>query len=120
MNPINSALISNGWKVWPDSYRRDHVTFFAQSFGGHAECRGNRGKPKQIEIYHHHAQSISGLYLHESWAVECTGEMPDGEWIRMQVQSLTDLDTINRTVTLLLTLWDQACQITPTIEEPDL
>lgn len=23
MNPINHALINNGWKIWPDPFRRD-------------------------------------------------------------------------------------------------
>lgn len=113
MNPINLALVSNGWKVWPNPFRDEKKTFLAKRFEGHAKCQCNKPKNKRIEIYHHHAQIINGHHLHDSWSVECTGELPDGEWLRMQVDGLTDLETIEAMVQRLLLIWDHAVSITP-------
>lgn len=113
MNPINLALVSNGWKVWPNPFRDEKKTFLAKRLEGHAKCQCNKPKNKRIEIYHHHAQIINGHHLHDSWSIECTGKLPDGEWLRMQVDGLTDLETIEAMVQRLLLIWDHAVSITP-------
>jgi hypothetical protein len=119
MNPINLALVSNGWKIWPNPFGEKQTTFLAKSFEGHAKCRCNETKNKQIEIYHHHPQTISGHHLYATWSIECNGELPDGEWLRIKVGGLTDLKTIEEMVERLLFIWDHAVSITPKIPKHD-
>jgi hypothetical protein len=119
MHPINQQLLDDGWREYPDHLGERKRLLFCKSFDGHAECKCNEGKRKQVEIYHYPADRINGYVLRESWRVDCVGQLPDNEWLRMNVEGLTDIDTINRTLNQLLKIWDYAVSITPTIEKPN-
>lgn len=119
MNPINHTLVSNGWRIWTDQFGEPGDIAFAQSFDGHAECKCNQGKRKQVEVYYHPRKLVYGCVFNESWTVKCVGQLPDNEWLRMHVENLENLEAIERTVQTLLTIWDEAVKITPYIEQPD-
>jgi hypothetical protein len=115
---INQQLLDDGWKQFPSSFR-EAKQGFAKSFEGHSECKCNKGKRKQIEIYFYPEDRISGHKFEPMWHVTLTGQLPDNEWLRMQVESLKNIETIYRTVGGLLSIWDYAVSITPYIEEPE-
>jgi len=119
MHPINQQLLDDGWRMFPNLFRDEYKQDYAKSFKGHAECKCNAGKRKQVQIHHYLSNRIVGHTLPDVWSVDCTGKLPDNEWLRMNVEGLTDIDTIYRTVDQLLKIWDYAVSIAPTIEEPD-
>lgn len=113
---INDQLILDGWKTF-SSWRGPVTLAFAKSFEGHCDCKCNQRGRKQIEIYYNPEQIVHGHTFKERWSVELVGQLPDNEWLRMQVESLSDIKTIYRTVETLLTIWDNAVFLTPYIEE---
>lgn len=115
---INEQLIADGWHTFGSPFRNERKQGYAKSFDGHAECKCNTGKRKQIEIYHYPPDRIAGHVFEEMWSVDCVGQLPDNKWLRMNVEGLKDIETINRTVQTLLTIWDHAVSITPEIEKP--
>jgi hypothetical protein len=119
MHPINQQLLDNGWRAFPNPSRNERKQGYGKSFDGHAECKCNAGKRKQVEIYHYPPDRIVGHTLSDVWRVDCVGQLPDNEWLCIKVEGLTDIDTINRTVNQLLKIWDYAVSITPTIKEPN-
>ena len=119
MHLINQQLLDDGWRVWPCPYGEKRKTFFAKSFAGHAKCKCNAPKNKQVEIYHSHAGRWGSVDCPDVWSVHLCGKLPDNEWLRTEVQGLDDIDTIYRTVDQLLKIWDYAVSIAPTIEKPD-
>lgn len=114
---INETLLADGWKQYPDPFRDPKKILFAKKFAGHAECACNFGADKQCEIHYHSSERIANVTLPECWSVHMNGELPDGEWLRMRFESLTDLPTIYRCVDLLFLLWDEAVAKTPKIEK---
>ena len=114
---INEQLLADGWRMFPSPFRNDTKQGYAKSFEGHAECKCNQGKRKQIEIYHYSADRILTKTLPETWRVDCVGQLPDNEWLHMNVEGVSDIETIYRTVDQLLKLWDYAVSITPYIKE---
>jgi len=119
MHPINQQLLDDGWRTFPSQFRDERRQGYAKSFDGHAECKCNQRKRKQVEIYHYPSDRIAGHTFPDMWRVDCVGQLPDNEWLRMNVEGLTDIETINRAVDQLLKIWDHAVSITPTIEEPN-
>jgi hypothetical protein len=119
MHPINQQLLDDGWKTFPSPFRDEHMNQgYAKSFEGHAKCKCNEPKNKQVDIWHYKAGRYPGYDCPDVWAVEVVGELPDNEWLRMNVEGLRDLDTIYRTVDQLLKIWDYAVSIAPFIEKP--
>lgn len=113
---INEQLLADGWKKFSNLFE-ERKQGYAKCFDGHMECKRNKGKRKQIEIYHHFSMQIGEHLLPESWSIECVGQLPDNEWLRMKIEAVRDLEIIQRTVDNLLAIWDFAVKNTPCIEE---
>ena len=115
---IMDALLADGWKEWPD-YLHPERRMFAKNFPGHAKCRCNAPKNKQVEVYFRCAERIGGHLLPEAWKVDNIGELPDGQWLRMSIENLKTHDEIMRAVDQLLAGWDHVVSITPFVPEPE-
>ena len=117
MNPIAEKLLADGWKTFRDPFQENR-TCYAKSFEGHAKCKCNAPKNKQVEVYNYHEEQFAGHTFPSRWHIHLNGELPDNEWVRIVVEGLYDYDTIVRKVEELLKAWDFLVSITPTIEEP--
>jgi hypothetical protein len=116
---IITNLITHGWREFPCRLESKGVRAFAKSFEGHAKCKCNDPKNKQVEIYFHPSESVHGYVFEPRFRVDCIGELPNNQWLRMNVESLKTLQEINEQVRILLAAWDHAVSVTPNIEEPE-
>lgn len=115
---ILDALLADGWREWPDHLHPER-RLFAKAFPGHAKCRCNAPKNKQLEIYFRRAERIGDTLLPESWKIDNVGELPDGQWLRMTIESLSTHESILKAVRQLLAGWDHVVSITPSVPDPD-
>jgi hypothetical protein len=119
MNPIITQLLEDGWREYPDQFE-PNARAFAKSFEGHAECQGNQGKRKQVELYYNPADSIYGHVFKERFVVKFYGELPDGCIIRATIENAETFEQITATVQRVLSMWDHLSAITPkTIKNDD-
>ena len=115
---ILDALLAEGWREWPDNLHPER-RLFAKAFPGHAKCRCNAPKDKQVEVYFRRAERIGEHLLPEGWKADNIGELPDGQWLRMSIENLKSHDGITRAVNQLLAAWDHVVSITPFVPDPE-
>jgi hypothetical protein len=119
MNPeqIIRHLISEGWKEFPAQFKEPGTIALARKHEGHAKCKCNEPKDKQLEVYCHPLRRIGGHEFKPRFTAENIGQLPNNQWLRMSIEGLTTLEEINQAVDSLLVAWDAAVEKTPYIEE---
>ena len=117
MHQINQQLLDDGWSKYKSPFNKQGQEYYAKSFDGHAKCKCNKHKRKQVKIIHYAAGRYGYVPCPDMWAVEINGQLPDNEWLRLCVEGLSDIETIYRTAGQLLEVWNYAVSIAPTIEE---
>lgn len=115
---IIDDLIADGWREQPSHYR-DGTRLFCKSFADASECKCNQGKGKQLEIYYYLPQRISRFDIPDRFQIECHGQLPNNEWIRMSFGDLSSIDKINSAAKTLIDLWNHAVSITPNVEDTE-
>lgn len=116
---IIAALVAVGWREFPCHFESKGARAFAKSFEGHAECKCNQGKRKQIEVYFWPLQLFHGHTFQPRFRVDCVGELPSNQWLRMNIEALTTLEEINLAVASLLAAWDASVDASPNLEEEE-
>jgi len=77
-NPIIKTLVDNGWKEYPDSFRRYARCFFKR-FDTPTVCAGNQDKPGiQVCI------AVSG----RGYEVDICGGLDDDTWVKIHQWSM--------------------------------
>lgn len=103
MNPSIDWLLADGWREYPNQFKKFARCFYKQ-FDTPSRCRGNGDKQGiQIEM------CVSDITGNEAYEIELTGQLGDGTWITLHQYSLPN--DIRKAVTLiprLLTLWEEA------------
>ena len=109
---INDALIADGWREWPTfQHAIMPERLFCKSFDGYEKCCLNEPKNKQVEIYFiASGEMIGGGGWSDSWRVETSGELANGEWLKLKIAGLSTLDAINTHVRFVLETWDHAAK----------
>lgn len=111
---IIDKLKENGWrasKPVPDNYQfYSCKTLYYKPFPGHEKCQCNYDKPKQVEIIHSVAQYRE--QMHESFEVECVGELKSGSWLKLQSYAIDKptYELLMEKVDELLKVWDFAAK----------
>lgn len=103
---IITSLLAEGWREFPDQFGPVGTKAFAKSFPGHAECQGNTGKNKQVEIYYHPQEKIYDHVLAERFVVKLYGELPNGSILRASIEHNETLESILQAVQGILKAWD--------------
>lgn len=112
---IIDKLKENGWRA--SKPVTNHLQFYScktlyyKSFPGHEKCQCNHDRDsKQVEIIHSVAQY--GEQLHESFEVECVGELKSGSWLNLKSYAIDKptYELLMEKVDELLKVWDFAAK----------
>jgi hypothetical protein len=102
MNDLNfDKLTGSGWKQFKDHLGQSDISFY-KTFAGHEECRCNKGKKKQVEVYVYDHRKYGSSVGYE---VKCTGELPDGTWLELKSYGLKQ-DNVDDKAEEILQVWD--------------
>jgi len=97
------ALIADGWKEYPNQFRKQDKCFFKR-FNTPTKCHGNSEKSGiQIQI------SVSEFQEHSSMEMELIGELKDGTWVELLNYSLpATVDEVTALIPRILAIWEAA------------
>ena len=111
---IPALLLSDGWKEYPDQFRKYARCFFKR-FETPTRCACNNDKEgMQVCV------SVSEYDGRASYEIDLHGELPDETWIKLQNHGMpNDIKAGLATIPRLLATWEFIASFLPEVPAPD-
>lgn len=108
MNDSCEKLINEGWREYPDQFRKDSRCFF-KWYETPTRCACNDNKSGMQICF-----AMSEYEDVESIEVDICGELPDGTWIKIMQYGLPkDLDECLAVIPRMLAIWEAITNYKP-------